>query len=185
MRPRRRGNWRSRSSVGWGPVQVLRLGCRRTLPAFRGKRRVTHPGNFVAFQLPKSLSLASEASSPGSGPGAAAEISQVRSTAAPAGGAAAARRSQTGGNSRVRNLWLPGPAGEEVGAQRVRSGSSQPASSAAPASLGLALLESRAQSAGTPAWVVTRPWPVTSAAQTNFFQQPVMVITVIEAAIYL
>lgn len=36
-----------------------------------------------------------------------------------------------------------------------------------------------------PAWVVTRPWPVTLAVQTNFFQQPLMVITVIEAAIYL
>lgn len=36
-----------------------------------------------------------------------------------------------------------------------------------------------------PAWVVLRPWPVTPAAQTNFFQQPLMVITVIEAAIYL
>lgn len=74
---------------------------------------------------------------------------------------------------------------EEVGAQRARSGLSQAARSAAPASLGLARLESRAQSAGSPAWVVTRPWPVTSAAQTNFFQQPLMVITVIEAAIYL
>lgn len=38
---------------------------------------------------------------------------------------------------------------------------------------------------GIPAWVVTRPWPVTLAVQTNFFQQPLMVITVIEAAIYL
>lgn len=77
------------------------------------------------------------------------------------------------------------PGGKEVGAQRARSGPSPAARSAVPASLGLARLESRGLSPGSPAWVVTRPRPVTPAAQTNFFQQPLMIITVIEAAIYL
>lgn len=77
------------------------------------------------------------------------------------------------------------PGGEEVGAQRARSGPSQASRSAAPAARGLSRLESSTLSTGNPAWVVTRPRSVTLAAQTNFFQQPLMVITVIEAAIYL
>lgn len=41
-----------------------------------------------------------------------------------------------------------------------------------------------AMSAAMSAWVVTRPHPAVPRAQTNFFQQPLMVITVIGAAIY-
>lgn len=41
-----------------------------------------------------------------------------------------------------------------------------------------------AMSAAMSAWVVTRPRPAVPRAQTNFFQQPLMVITVIGAAIY-
>lgn len=38
--------------------------------------------------------------------------------------------------------------------------------------------------AAVSAWVVTRPRPAVHRAQSNFFQQPLMVITVIGAAIY-
>lgn len=88
---------------------MLRLGSRRTRPAFREKHRVTLSGNFVAFQLPKGPGLASETSSSGAGPASTVEVSQVLRTAVPARGVAAARRSQSGGGSRARNLWLAGP----------------------------------------------------------------------------
>lgn len=144
-----------------------------------------HRGNFGAFRRSKSLSLASEASSSCAGSASPAEVSQVRRTEVPDRGAAAAGPSQSGGGSPAETCGPRAPGSEEVGAQRARSGLSQAARFAAPATLRLAPLESRALSTPSPAWVVTRPRPVTTAAQTNFFQQPLMVITVIEAAIYL
>lgn len=174
-------NW-----VRWGlrPCAADGLGRRRTLRTFKGKGRgpLGKLWSFPASQEPELGLLNLEADT---GPDVSTEVSQGRRTAAPARGAAACRPSPDRWRQPDRGLQPSSPGSEEVGSQRARSDPSQAARSATPASLGFSQLESRAMSPGSPAWVVTRPRPVTPAAQTNFFQQPLMVITVIEAAIYL
>lgn len=154
-------------------------------PDFGGKTTVGSLRKLWPFQLPKSLSEALEASSPGSGRDAAAELSQARRTEAPAHGAAASRPFPNRWRQPTRDLRPSGPGrrGGRRAAGRVRTGSSS--QSCSPRLAWLLAAGEQSDVTRSPAWVVTRPWPVTPAAQTNFFQQPLMVITVIEAAIYL
>ena len=176
-------NW-----VRWGPRPhaVDGLGRRRTVRTFRKKDRMTL-GKLWSFPASQEPELGLLSLEPDAGPDASAGVSQARRTADPARGAAPRHPGllQTGGGSGAQACGPRAPSSDGVGAQRARSGPSPAARSATPALLGFAQLESRAMSPGRPAWVVTRPRPVTPAAQTNFFQQPLMVITVIEAAIYL
>lgn len=113
-------------SLGAGPRAEDAGGPSRLL----GKR-VKHRGNFVAFQLLKSQSFVSEASSPGSGRATVAEVSQARSPPpaaplqpGPPRAVAAAQPETCGSRAGVC---------EEVGAQRARSGPSRAARFAAAA----------------------------------------------------